>query len=102
MDSNYPLLPKQLLQSVHYITIKYVNTQHQKSSSDCALLAIANAVAICNGLSPEYLKYDQNSRRGHLIQTLQNKFCLHFLLAKLTEKMLSEKKNCLFVAAANN
>ncbi len=49
-----------LLQSEHHITIKYVKTQYQKGYSDCGLFAIANAVAICNGLSPEYLKYDQN------------------------------------------
>ncbi len=74
--------------SVKQHTIKYVKTQHQKGSSECGLFAIANtfAVAIQNGLSPEYLKYDQNSRRGHLMQTLQNMFMSPFPAGKADRK----------------
>ncbi len=81
-----------LLQSEHHITIKYVKTQYQKGYSDCGLFTIANAVAICNGLSPEYLKYDQNSMRGHLMQALQNKFLSPFPAGKADRKNVIQKE----------
>ncbi len=79
-----------LLQSEHHITIKYVKTQYQKGYSDCGLFAIVNAVAICHGLSPEYLKYDQNSMRGHC--RLQNKFLSPFPAGKADRKNVIQKE----------
>ena len=52
----------------NYITIKYAKIQFQKGTSDCGLFAVANATAICNGMDPAYLQFDQDTMREHLFE----------------------------------
>ena len=44
-----------------YITETFFFLQKQSNSSDCGLFAIANAMAIFNGMKPEELLYDETT-----------------------------------------
>ena len=46
--------------------------QTQPNLRDCGLFAVANALAICAGQSPENLLFDVKSMRGHLAKCLRN------------------------------
>lgn len=48
------------------------NTE-QAGVRDCGLFAIANAVAIANGVSPSAIKFDQTLMRIHLMQCFKDK-----------------------------
>ena len=47
--------------------------QKQSNHSDCGLFAIANAMALCNGQTPEHLYYDIKGMRQHLAGCLEDK-----------------------------
>ena len=51
-------------------TLQYIKVQQQ--CGDCGLFAIANACAICHGLDPCILQYDQREMRNHLIKSLES------------------------------
>lgn len=48
------------------INVKVMSMMSQKGSSDCGLFAIAYAVSLCFGISPESQNFDQDQMRGHL------------------------------------
>ena len=49
--------------------------QHQAGGSDCGLFAIAFAVALCFGLNPSKLIFEQSKMRDHLLHCLkENEF----------------------------
>lgn len=54
------------------IKIEFANVQTQPNLRDCGLFAVANALAICAGQSPENLLFDVKSMRGHLAKCLGN------------------------------
>ena len=54
-------------------SLNYTAVQQQVGPSDCGLFAIANACAICHGLHPRSLYYDQSLMRSHLIKALESK-----------------------------
>ena len=53
------------------ITIKYMHIQQQKGASDCGLFAIATATALCNGIEPNKLQFDQKLMRQHLKRAIE-------------------------------
>ena len=84
----------------NYITIKYAKIQFQKGTSDCGLFTVANATAICNGMDPAYLQFDQDTMREHLKKYLSRSFFLLFQLKKLKGNVLYERKNSVFSVSA--
>ena len=53
------------------ITIKYMHIQQQKGASDCGLFAIATATALCNGIEPNKLQFNQKLMRQHLKRAIE-------------------------------
>ena len=56
------------------LKVRLMNVAKQATSGDCGVLAIAYAYAICSGLDPCLVNYDQKSIRWHLMQCLEA-FC---------------------------
>ena len=71
--STKSIIADMLQTKVKFISIEYVNVQLQEGSSDCGLLAIAFAAAICFGKKPELLQFDQTLTRGHLKSAFEKK-----------------------------
>ena len=46
--------------------------QQQQGGDDCGLFAIAFAEAICRGVRPELLRFDQSQMREHLLSCFRN------------------------------
>ena len=53
------------------LKVRLMNVAKQATSGDCGVLAIAYAYAICSGLDPCLVNYDQKSIRRHLMQCLE-------------------------------
>ena len=53
-------------------TLEYLKVQQQLGTSDCGLFALANACAICHGLDPCTLQYNQKEMRNHFIKSLES------------------------------
>ena len=76
---NFPL-SKDLLSTVadlmhvsdDSIVVKYIKMQYQVGSSDCGLLAIASACAVCKCRNPGEMKFKQELMRHHLLKSLDN------------------------------
>ena len=60
------------------ITIQHMHMQHQAGGSDCVLFALATATAICNGMDPGALDYQQRQMRDHFKKRLELKVLLPF------------------------
>jgi hypothetical protein len=76
--------------------VLFFDLQKQSNHSDCGLFAIANAMALCNGQTPEYLSYDLKIMRQHLAGCLEDKIFRHFPARKRTitqETKKTEKIN---------
>ena len=57
------------------LKLQKVPVQHQAGGSDCGLFAIAFAVALCFGLNPSKLIFEQSKMRDHLLHCLkENEF----------------------------
>ena len=54
-----------------YLKLQKVLVQHQAGGSDCGLFAIAFAVALCFGLNPSKLIFEQSKMRDHLLHCLK-------------------------------
>ena len=63
----------------------------QPNRYDCGLFAIANAMAICNGQSPESLNYDTKVMRKHLAGCLEDKVFRHFPARKRNVKQETKR-----------
>jgi len=61
-----------------FLVVEYVNVQQQKGMSDCGVLAIAIATAICHGKEPEFQNFDQSQARKHLQKALEEKVLTPF------------------------
>ena len=58
-----------------FIKLHKVPVQHQAGGSDCGLFAIAFAVALCFGLNPSKLNFQQHKMGDHFLHCLaENKF----------------------------
>ena len=68
----------------------FFGLQKQHNHSDCGLFAIANAMAICNGQSPEFVHYDTKMMRKHLAGCLEDKVFRHFPASR--RKIIQETK----------
>ena len=62
------------------MTLYYTHThlQRQSNYADCGVFAIANAMALCNGLYPEQLLYDVKMMRRHLDGCFCDRIFRHF------------------------
>ena len=60
------------------ITINYCDVQWQIGADDCGIFAIAFATAICNGLDPASIVFDQVQLRKHLMTCLNNRVLTPF------------------------
>ena len=60
------------------IQLSYMNVQRQLSGSTCGLFAIAFATAICNGMDPVFLSFEEAEMRSHLLSCLQRKLLTPF------------------------
>ena len=56
-----------LVGSENSLTAEWVDMQQQEGDTDCGLFAIAAAVSLCQGNSPELIKWDQDAMRNHLV-----------------------------------
>ena len=56
--------------SVSEITMLWPDVKHQTGNKDCGLFAIANALALCEGVSPEVCNWDQGKMGKHLVSCL--------------------------------
>ena len=63
----------------------------QPTPCDCGLFAIANAMAIRNGQSPESLNYDTKVMRTHLAGCLEDKVFRHFPARKRSVKQETKR-----------
>ena len=59
---------------------KAIEIPQQLGANDCGLYAIANAAALCFGMDPATLHFNQSLMRLHLIQCLEQKRITHFPL----------------------
>ena len=75
----------------------FFGLQKQANRSDCGLFAIANAVAICNGQSPEFLNYNTNVMRKHLAGLLEDGVFRHFPASKGSVKQTTKRSEVLKV-----
>ena len=75
----------------------FFDLQKQPNLSDCGLFAIANAMAICNGQSPEVLKHDTKVMRKHLAGCLEDKVLCHFPASKRRVKQKTRKSEVIKV-----
>ena len=64
------------------LTITMINVQQQQGYNDCGLFAIAFAVALCNGLDPATLTFQQFAMRSHLKTCLMSKTMTPFPVIK--------------------
>ena len=64
------------------LTITMVHVQQQQGYNDCGLFAIAFAVALCNGLDPATLTFQQPAMRSHLKTCLVAKTMTPFPIIK--------------------
>ena len=69
----------------------FFGLQKQANHSDCDLFAIVNAMAICNGQSPEVLSYDTNVMRKHLAGCLEDGVFRHFPARKRSVKQETKR-----------
>ena len=70
------------------VVVQHLHMQQQVSESDCGVLAITTATAICNGQKPEALRFDQCLMRQHLLKSIEDKLLLPFPSRKLAKKKL--------------
>ena len=72
--------------------------QKPKNGTDCGLFAIANAVAIASGMSPEMQEYDLKKMRPHLLQCLEEKKMTPFPVTHRScrRKVTSHQKIAIF------
>ena len=53
-------------------TLRFIDVQRQNGTDDCALFALAFAVALCNGRDPHSSRFMQPLMRSHLEACLEN------------------------------
>ena len=69
----------------------FFGLQKQPDHHDCGLFAIANAMAICNGQSPDGLNYNTKVMRKHLAGCLEDKVFHHFPASKRSYKQKTKR-----------
>ena len=60
------------------ITVDVCNVVKQAGASDCGFFALAYATAVCHGLDPTALCFDQRKLRQHVVDCIENKFVTPF------------------------
>ena len=75
----------------------FFGLQKQPDHHDCGLFAIANAMAICNGQSPDGLNYSTKVMRKHLAECLEDKVFHHFPASKRSYKQKTKRSEILKV-----
>ena len=60
------------------ITVDVCNVVKQAGASDCGIFALAYATAVCHGLDPTALCFDQRKLRQHVVDCIENKFVTPF------------------------
>ena len=71
--------------------VLFFDLQKQPDLHDCDLFAIANAMAICDGQSPEDLNYSTKVMRKHLAGCLVDKVFRHFPATKRSVKQETKR-----------
>ena len=86
------------------IRIEYVNMQQHKGPNDCGLFAIATATALCNGVDPNQLEFNQKLMRQHLQNALEmQKLSLFRLTMNWRDDLPSTLlRTCVFIVSADN
>ena len=77
--------------------VLFFDLQKQPNHSDCGLFAIANAMALCNGQTPEHLYYDVKGMRQHLAGCLEDKVFRHFPARKRKVSQETKKSEAIKV-----
>ena len=65
---------------------RYVDTVKQKGSSDCDVIFIATATALCQGERPEQMSWDQAMLRDHLVSCFDKKDMAGFPLTTMDKR----------------
>ena len=61
-----------------HVTLMWPAVTKQMGNKDCGLFALANAVALCEGVRPEECEWDQPRLRSHLISCFKRGQMSHF------------------------
>ena len=60
------------------ITIRYMDVQWQSNGYDCGLFALANATALCAGIDPTSVTFEQSKMRKHFLECLERNCLVPF------------------------
>ncbi|XP_065683522.1 uncharacterized protein LOC124813178 [Hydra vulgaris] len=77
--STVPLLVHRVARSmlinegIAFINLEVMRCQNQDNGNDCGLHAIANATALCHGIDPSGILWEQNSMRSHFLKCVENR-----------------------------
>lgn len=77
------------------IDVKFCKVAMQTNGSDCGVYAIAYATALCLGVSPAKLQFDENAMRPHLIKCLQDGRFTMFPVRKTCRKAIVKATQCI-------
>ena len=69
-----------------FISVKQLNVHQQRGSSDCGLFALAFVTAVCHGIDPTSLYFDQDSMRAHLMNGFESGGADAFPVSKIHTK----------------
>ena len=74
--------------------VRLVRPQLQSNVNDCGLFAVANCVAIANGIDPASIKFHQSQMRSHLHTCFKNKMLTMFPHNKQPNTYKASLQNC--------
>ena len=78
------------------LSLHFGGSSVQNGGSDCGRYAIANATALCAGLDPTTLEFDQEEMRAHLLRCLENGVMTVFPASQRTRQAPTTKKIPIF------
>ena len=91
-----PHIIKQIAALLHcsapHFTIRITSSQLQEGGSDCGLFAIAAATSLCNGESPNSIRWDQKLMRAHLLKSFEQGKIKPFPGWELHERRIEEEE----------
>jgi hypothetical protein len=77
---------------VEYLTIHFMECDHQMNGNDCGVYAIANAVALCHDISPTDIRYNHLYMRTHLLNCMEAKKFTPFPSEPTGDVLLSSQR----------
>ena len=69
-----------------FIFVKQLNVHQQRGGSGCGLFALAFVTAVCHGIDPTSLHFDQDTMRAHLTNGIESGRADPFPVSKIQTK----------------